>query len=75
MPKRTGKPAHYELVGSDFLADGDFEKRDRSINYAALGVQSFALVFLLVCTKDLDETISSALGIGMFGVNFVNGFF
>lgn len=75
--KPTGKPVHYHPVGSDILGHGiqNLEKSYRSIDFAALGIQCFALMFLLVYTKDLVKTIGFALGGGEFVVEFLDSSF
>ena len=77
MPKPTGNPILYQRVGSDLLACGigDLEKTECSINYVALGVQGFALMFLLERMKDLQEAIGSMLGVGELVMELPNGFF
>ena len=65
--KRTGKPVHNQLVGSHLLIHGirHLEKRHRSINYPAIGTQSFTLMFLLVRMKELDK-------VGILDVELLN---
>ena len=72
-PKLTAEPVHYQLVGSDLLAYsvGDLMKTERSIDYAALSIQGFALSFLLVRMKDLEEAIYSVLRISMVGIELL----
>ncbi|KAH0834623.1 hypothetical protein J3R83DRAFT_10110 [Lanmaoa asiatica] len=55
--KRTSKPIQYQLVGSEHLAYSvrNLEKGDRSIDYAALGIQGFTSLFLLLRMKDVNE--------------------
>ena len=70
MPKLTGKPFKDELVASHILVYGTLNLAQRfcSIIYATLSIQRFALIHLLVCTVDPDETISFLLKflIGLF---------
>ena len=63
MPKLTSKPVRYERVGSDRFTGGilDLEQRRGSIDYAALGIQSFTLVLLLVNTNNVCEVVRSLL--------------
>lgn len=72
-PELTSKPVHYEPVGSDFLVYGisDLNERERSIDYTALGIQDFTLMFLLMRVEDLDEGIHTVLRIGMLGVKLL----
>lgn len=70
-PKLTRNPVHNQLVTFDFIACGahNLEKRIRSVFEAALGIQGFTQMLLLVCvkhgTKGHDghvRTIKSRLG-------------
>ena len=76
-PKLTAEPVHYQLVGSDLLAYsvGDLMKTERSIDYAALSIQGFALSFLLVRMKDLEEVIGCMLGLGILDTELLDGVF
>ena len=59
MPKLTSKPVRYERVASDGFTRGilDLEQRCGSIDYAALGIESFTLVLLLVNTNNVCEVV------------------
>ena len=63
MPKPTSNPVRYECVASDRVARGilELEQRRSSINYAALCIQSFTLVYLLVDTNNLCEAVRFSL--------------
>ena len=75
MRKRTGKPVHEQLVGSHLLTHGirDLEKRHRSVNYAAMGIQDFTLMFLFMRMKELDEVC--ILGVELLHSRFEMGDF
>ena len=59
MPKLTGKPIRYERVTSGRFTGGilDLEQRRSSIDHAALGIESFTLVLLLVNTNNVCEVV------------------
>ena len=59
MPKLTSKPVHYEHVASDRFVRGilDMEQRHSSIMYAALCIQSFTSVLLLVDMNNMCEVV------------------
>ena len=63
MPKLTSKPVRYERAGSDRFTRGilDLEQRRGSIDYAALGIQSFTLMLLFVNMNDVCEVVRSLL--------------
>ena len=63
MPKLTNNPVRYECVASDRVARDilDLEQRRGSINYAALCIQSFTSVLLLVDTNNLCEAVRFSL--------------
>ena len=63
MPKLTSNPIRHECVVSDRVARGilDLEQRRGSINYAALCIQSFTSVLLLVDTNNLCEAVRFSL--------------
>ena len=65
-PKLAGKPAHDEPVGFHILIYGipELEKTFRSTAYVTLGIQELALMLMLVCTVDPNETVCFALGVG-----------
>ena len=75
MLKLTSKPVHDQLVDSHFLTHGvrDFEKRHCGFNCAAIGVQNLTLMYLLLCMDHLDEAIRSVLGVGVLGVELLDG--
>ena len=70
MPKLTGKPFKDELVASRILVYGTLNLAQRlcSIIYATMTIQRFALMHLLLCTVDPDETIGFFLEfqVGLF---------
>ena len=63
MPKLTSKPVRYERVGSDRFTRGilDLEQRRSSIDYAALAIQNFTLMLLLVNANNVYEVVRSLL--------------
>ena len=63
MPKLTSKPVRYERVGSDRFTRGilDLEQRRSSVDYAALAIQSFTLMLLLMNANNVYETVRSLL--------------
>ena len=75
MAKPTSEPVHDQVVAFDLLAHGvlDLEKRYRSINYAATSIQGFTLMFLFVRIQDSGEAIRPVLGVGMLGVELLDG--
>lgn len=77
MEKLTEKPVLYRLVGPGLFAYGirETEKRGCSIDYAAGGIQEFALMSLLVRTNDLVEVIGCPLGVNKLCADFLDGFF
>lgn len=76
-PGLTRDPVYYQLVGSDLLAHGvyDLGKRHCTIDYAAVGIQGVALMFLLVHMKDLDEAIRCTLGVGTLDTELLDSVF
>lgn len=78
MPKLTSKPVGNEPVWLQVFSHGvrDYEKRHRSINCAALGIQDFTSMFLL---KDPDEVIPFLTGFllrfGKLCAECLDGFF
>jgi len=43
--------------------------------YATLGIQGFALMLLLMCMVDLNDTIGFALSVGELDAEFLVSFF
>ena len=63
MPKLASKPVRYERVGSDRFTGGilDLEQRRNSVDYAALAIQSFTLMLLLMNANNVYEIVRSLL--------------
>ena len=77
MTKLTRKPVHNDLISLHIITCSvlDVEKTLGGIKDMAVGIQSFALMFLLVRTKDLVQVVDFLFGCGKFGAEVSDGLF
>lgn len=74
-PNLTGKPLHYNAVDSDLVIVDvdDLEKKVCNIGYAAFCIKGVKFTFLVVRMNELEETVCSALAIGILGAELLFG--